>query len=438
MRKPTAVAAGALALTLLATSCGGAGEVEESAGADLNVSVGVTDDTVTIGTHQPLTGPASAGYLAISQGASAMFDYINDQGGVHGRRIEYLVKDDVYDPTKTVEVTQELVEGEEIFAMLGGLGTPTHSKVVDYLSEKGVPDLFPSSGALMWNDPEQYPLTYGYQVDYTKEAKILAKYVAENFPDAKVAYYYQNDDVGSDSIAGLDQYLADRVVADAGYESTAPEAVGGQISSFKEAGADLVVCACIPAFAALGILNAVGQGYQAQWVITSIGSDTPTLRALLKEYAEDDGLPVDQLLDGIITSGYLPQVNMVDDPWTRFFTEVHDKYGEGELTNTRIYGMVQAVMFAKALKAAGENPTRQSLLDAVESMEWNGPGLVPFASTAEDRGGHAGVLVQQYRAGDGEGVMEQLQEPMVTDRDGGEIVPADFDRLGPDEYDFHD
>ncbi|KUP97230.1 ABC transporter substrate-binding protein [Thermobifida cellulosilytica] len=438
MRKPTAVAAGALALTLLATSCGGAGEVEESAGADLNVSVGVTDDTVTIGTHQPLTGPASAGYLAISQGASAMFDYINDQGGVHGRRIEYLVKDDVYDPTKTVEVTQELVEGEEIFAMLGGLGTPTHSKVVDYLSEKGVPDLFPSSGALMWNDPEQYPLTYGYQVDYTKEAKILAKYVAENFPDAKVAYYYQNDDVGSDSIAGLDQYLADRVVADAGYESTAPEAVGGQISSFKEAGADLVVCACIPAFAALGILNAVGQGYQAQWVITSIGSDTPTLRALLKEYAEDDGLPVDQLLDGIITSGYLPQVNMVDDPWTRFFTEVHDKYGEGELTNTRIYGMVQAVMFAKALKAAGENPTRQSLLDAVESMEWNGPGLVPFASTAEDRGGHAGVLVQQYREGDGEGVMEQLQEPMVTDRDGGEIVPADFDRLGPDEYDFHD
>ena len=96
--------------------------------ADLDVSVGVTDDTVTIGTHQPLTGPASAGYLAISQGASAMFDYINDQGGIHGRKIEYLVKDDVYDPTKTVEVTQELVEGEQIFAMLGGLGTPTHPR----------------------------------------------------------------------------------------------------------------------------------------------------------------------------------------------------------------------------------------------------------------------------------------------------------------------
>ena len=152
----------------------------------------------------------------ISQGASAMFDYINDQGGIHGRKIEYLVKDDGYDPTKTVEVTQELVEGEQIFAMLGGLGTPTHSKVIQYLNDKGVPDLFPSSGALMWNDPEQYPLTYGYQVDYTKEAKVLAKYIEENFPDAKVAYYYQNDDVGSDSIAGLDQYLADKVVADEG------------------------------------------------------------------------------------------------------------------------------------------------------------------------------------------------------------------------------
>ena len=202
MRKPITWAAGMLALSLLATSCGGAGEVADSEGADLDVSVGVTDDTVTIGTHQPLTGPASAGYLAISQGASAMFDYINDQGGIHGRKIEYLVKDDVYDPTKTVEVTQELVEGEQIFAMLGGLGTPTHSKVIQYLNDKGVPDLFPSSGALMWNDPEQYPLTYGYQVDYTKEAKVIAKYIEENFPDAKVAYYYQNDDVGSDSIAG--------------------------------------------------------------------------------------------------------------------------------------------------------------------------------------------------------------------------------------------
>ena len=438
MRKPIAVAAGALALTLLATSCGGAGEVEEGAGADLDVSVGVTDDTVTIGTHQPLTGPASAGYLAISQGASAMFEYINAQGGVHGRTIEYLVKDDVYDPTKTVEVTQELVEGEEIFAMLGGLGTPTHSKVIQYLNDKGVPDLFPSSGALMWNDPEQYPLTYGYQVDYTKEAKVLAEYIAENLPDAKVGYYYQNDDVGTDSIAGLDQYLADAVVADQSYESTAPEAVGGQISALKEAGADVIVCACIPAFAALGILNAAGQGYQPQWVISSIGSDTPTLRGLLKEYAEDDELPVDQILDGIITSGYLPQVNMTDDPWTQFFTKIHEEYGEGELTNTRIYGMVQAVMFARALKAAGENPTRQSLVDAVEAMDWNGPGLVPFASSADDHGGHAGVLVQQYKAGEDGGTLERLQEPRVTDREGGEIVPAEHERLTPEEYDFHD
>ena len=438
MRKPITWAAGMLALSLLATSCGGAGEVADSEGADLDVSVGVTDDTVTIGTHQPLTGPASAGYLAISQGASAMFDYINDQGGIHGRKIEYLVKDDVYDPTKTVEVTQELVEGEQIFAMLGGLGTPTHSKVIQYLNDKGVPDLFPSSGALMWNDPEQYPLTYGYQVDYTKEAKVIAKYIEENFPDAKVAYYYQNDDVGSDSIAGLDQYLADKVVADEGYESTAPDAVGGQIASFKEAKADIVVCACIPAFAALGILNAVGQGYHPQWVISSIGSDIPTLRGLLKEYADDDELPVDQILDGIITSGYLPQANMTDDPWTQFFTEIHEEYGEGELTNTRIYGMVQAVMFAKALKAAGENPTRKSLIEAVENMEWQGPGLVPFASSADDHGGHAGVLVQQYQAGEDGGTMKRLQEPMVTDREGGEISPVDYERVGPDEYDFHD
>ncbi len=129
---------------------------------------------------------------------------------------------------------------------------------------------------------------------------------------------------------------------------------------------------------------------------------------------------------------------MTDDPWTQFFTKIHEEYGEGELTNTRIYGMVQAVMFAKALKAAGENPTRKSLIEAVENMEWQGPGLVPFASSADDHGGHAGVLVQQYQAGEDGGTMKRLQEPMVTDREGGEISPVDYERVGPDEYDFHD
>ncbi|TDQ45741.1 ABC transporter substrate-binding protein [Actinorugispora endophytica] len=439
MRKPTAALAGALALALLATSCSGAGQTEGGGVGDLDVSTGVTDDTVVIGTHQPLTGPASAGYLSISQGATAMFDYINAQGGVHGRRIDYRVQDDVYDPTQTIEVTQELVMGEEIFAMLGGLGTPTHSKVVDYLNEEGVPDVFVSSGALMWNNPEEYPLTYGYQVDYTKEAKILGQYVAENFPDAKVGYFYQNDDVGTDSQAGLDQYLADMVVSDQRYEATAPEAVATQIAALKEDGADLVVCACIPSFTALGVLNAAGQDYHPQWVVSSIGSDVPTLKNLLREFGESDELPVEAMLNGMITSGYLPATNMEDDPWTRFYQEVHEEYGaEGELTNTTIYGMVQATMFARALKAAGPEPTRQGLVDALESMEWNGPGVVPFASSADDHGGYAGALINQYVAeGDEEG-LEELQGPMVTDREGGDITEGAFDRATPEEYDFHD
>ena len=125
----------------------------------------------------------------------------------------------------------------------------------------------------MWNDPEQYPLTYGYQVDYTKEAKVIAKYIEENFPTPRSPTTTRTT-TGSDSIAGLDQYLADKVVADEGYESTAPDAVGGQIASFKEAKVHRGLRPH-PGLAALGILNAVGQGYHPQWVISSIGSDIP-------------------------------------------------------------------------------------------------------------------------------------------------------------------
>src|SRR5699024_12487283 len=143
------------------TACPGAGEGGGNCAVALAVSTGVTAASVIIGSHQPQTGPAPPGYLPVSQGARAMFDHINAQGGIHGREIDYRVEDDGYDPATTIDVTRQLVMEDEIFAMLGGLGTPTHGGVIDFLNEEGVPDIFPSSGALAWNNPEEHPLTYG-------------------------------------------------------------------------------------------------------------------------------------------------------------------------------------------------------------------------------------------------------------------------------------
>ena len=143
---------------------------------------GVTDDTVTIGTHTPLTGPAAAGYSSISAAATAYFDYLNDNGGVHGRSIEYIVKDDGYNPANTQTVVRELVQEDEVFAILNGLGTPTHTAVLDYLNQNEVPDLFVASGSTSWNQPEKYPYTFGFNADYVVEGAALAQYAARRAP----------------------------------------------------------------------------------------------------------------------------------------------------------------------------------------------------------------------------------------------------------------
>ncbi|MDT0326852.1 ABC transporter substrate-binding protein [Nocardiopsis lambiniae] len=430
--------AAALALTLAATACTGAGEVAEQDGPDLSVSTGVTDDAIVIGTHQPLTGPAAAGYASISRGTAAVFDHINEQGGIHGRQIDYRVEDDGYDPARTIDVTRKLVIEDEIFAMLGGLGTPTHGGVIDYLNEEGVPDVFPASGALAWNNTEEHPLTYGWQVDYTKEAKIQGEYITENFPDQAVAYLYQNDDVGENSQEGLDQYLTDEVVAREHYESEAPD-LSSQIAEFKRSEAEVIVCSCIPAFVALGMLEAASIDYQPQWVVSSIGGDTATLQGLLAQFTKDtdaEGVPADAFLDGLIITGYMPRVEDPDDEWAAFFADIYEEYGEGDtLTNTHLYGMTQAVMFAQVLMSAGPDLTRQALIDALEAQEWQGPGAVPFSSSDGDHGGHQGAYVVQYNEG---GETEMIQGARVTDRDGGLIEESDYEPLSPEELVFHD
>ncbi|MGW5876844.1 ABC transporter substrate-binding protein [Nocardiopsis terrae] len=433
-----ALLASGLALVMLATACTGAGEVTDGDAADLDVAPGVTDDSVVIGSHQPLTGPAAPGYMAVSQGAAAVFDYVNAQGGVNGREIDYRVEDDAYDPSQTIDVTRQLVIEDEIFAMVGGLGTPTHSGVLDYLNDEGVPDIFPASGALAWNNPEEHPLTYGWQTDYTKEAKIQGEYIAENFPDQAVGYLYQNDDVGEDSQAGLDQYLSDSVVAREHYESEVPD-LSSQIAEMENSGAEVVVCSCIPTFTALAMLEAARIGYEPQWVVSSIGGDTATLQALLAEFTEGsdaEDVPADAFLDEMLITSYMPRVEDEDDDWGQFFIAIYDEYGDGgTLTNTHIFGMTQAVMFAQVLKSAGEDLTRQALIDAMETQEWQGPGYTPFSSSDGDHGGHQGVYVVQYEEG---GNIEMVQEARVTDREGGPIEETDFERLSPEELPFHD
>ncbi len=335
-----------------------------------------------------------------------------------------------------MEATETLLDEHEIFAMLGGLGTPTHESVIDDLNSEGVPDLFVSSGTLQWDQPAVYPYSYGFQVDYTKEAKIQGDYLAENFAGDDIGLLYQNDDVGPSTHAGIEQYLIDEIVAYESYDPGVPE-LAGQVAELKAADADVAVCSCVPAYLALAVTEAAAIGYEPQWVAPSWSGDVAVATELIEEHAEGtpaENIPPEAFLDGLIITAFLPMVEQSDDPWTQFFQEIHDEYNSGtEFTDTTVYGMVQAVLFAQLLMETGPDLGREALLQTLEEHDLEGPGLVPFMATENDHSGYSGVMVVQHNAGEEPDV---LQEPMITDSDGGEITDFDLDRPDPDDVEL--
>ncbi len=370
----------------------------------------------------PLTGVAAPGYSTIPQGAKAYFDYVNANGGLCDRQVEYIVRDDGYNPTNTSQVTNQLVLQDQIFGMLGGLGTPTHSAVLDFLNEEEVPDLFVSSGALAWNQPEEYPFTFGWQPNYTVEGKILGQYIAENFPEAKVGLFGQGDDFGRDGFAGIKQTLpADQIVAEVTYTPGNTD-VGPQITQLQQSGADLVVGFNVPAYTALSQLVALRLNYKPTWFYSNVGSDASLVGALLANFSKGAVTDGGSLLEGIYTTKYIPTVEEPDNPWIQLYDRVWKENGENDepLNNFRVYGMSQAVTLANAIVRSCDNLNRQALVKVIEEQgsEFEGPWLAPLEYSAESHRGITGVQVVQLQGGK----PVQKTEIQSTDDEDGEIT----------------
>ncbi len=395
LRGPTGAVAGLLAATLVLAGCDTGSRDDGDGGTDRETT-GVSDDSITIGGHFPLTGVAAPGYSEIPVGARAYYDFVNDAGGVNGRMIDFIVRDDGYDPAKATAVTDDLVLREEIFAMVGGLGTPTHRAVVDGLNTEGVPDLFVSSGSPQWGDVASLPTTFGWQPDYEIEGKIIGQYIAENMPDAKVGLFLQDDDFGADSEAGVRQFLDKQIVSVQRYTSGNTE-IGPQVTALQAEKADLVIAFTTPTYTALTQLSGLNLGYSPRWFYSSVGSDPTLVGGLLANFSEGavDGVGA---LDGVLTTEFIPGVADSDDPWTQLWNEVWDASGEkGDLTNFKIYGMSQAYTFVQALVAAGENLTRTGLVAAVEEQggDFDGPNFAPYRFSADSHLGISGMRVSQ-------------------------------------------
>lgn len=405
--------AAALALTGVLAACGSSGSSSGSSSTP-----GVTANSVTIGSHQPLTGVAAPGYDEIAPASQAFFKYVNAHGGINGRKINFVYKDDAYDPTQTVTVVKQLVLQDHVFGIVEGLGTPTHSKVVDFLNASKVPDLFVASGCLCWNEPQQHPYTFGWQPDYTVEGKILGQYISKHFAGKKVAYFLQDDDFGHDGAKGLDMEIPKSQVVSRQFYQPGNTNVGPQIAAIKASGAQVLVNFTVPAYTALAELTSFKLGYHPQMVTSNVGSDPTTLTGLLQSFSK--GAAGGSMIDGMITDGYLPPFSDSSNAWVALFKKVHDQYdAKAPLDGNVEYGMAVAYTFAAALKAAGKDLTRQDIVNAVETANLAGPGLVPFRFSKTNHSGLEGVEIGTIQGGQ----VKLSGTPLITDDGSGPITP---------------
>ena len=365
MTRTFGMATGAFAVALVSTVAWAAGQY----------SPGASDTEIKIGNTMPYSGPASS-YGIIGKTDAAYFSMINDQGGINGRKINFISRDDSYSPPKTVEQVRQLVEQDQVLLMFNTLGTPPNTAIQGYLNDNKVPQLFVATGANKWNDPKHFPWTMPWFPNYGIEAHIYANYILKNLPDAKIAVLYQNDDFGKDYLNGLRAGLgpkADKmIVATQSYETTDPT-VDSQIVALQGSGADVLMTAAIPKFAAQAIRKVYDIGWRPTHLLSSVSNSVGTA---LKPAGLEKSV-------GIISATYYrdptdPQWQ--DTPQLKEWLAFMNNHGlSGSVTDSQaVVGYSYAQTMVAVLKNCGDNLTRDNIMKQAASLHnFTLPMLLP-------------------------------------------------------------
>src|ERR1700712_2884164 len=248
--------------------------IASTANAQKKYDPGATDTEIKIGNIMPYSGPASA-YATIGKTEAAYFNKINSEGGINGRKINFVSYDDGYSPPKMVEQARKLVESDEVLMVFNPLGTPSNTAIQKYMNAKKVPQIFVSSGAAKWNDPKNFPWTMGWQPSYQVEARIYAKFILQNYPGKTIGILYQNDDFGKDYLIGLHEGLGDQagklITVESSYETSSPT-VDSQVVQIKTANPDIFINIATPKFAAQAIKKIGELGWKPIQFVTNVSA----------------------------------------------------------------------------------------------------------------------------------------------------------------------
>ena len=362
--------------------------------------VGVTPTEIKIGNTNPYSGPASA-YGTIGKAIGAYFKKVNAEGGVNGRKINYITLDDGYSPPKAVEMVRRLVEQDQVALLFQTLGTPTNSAIHKYMNEKKVPHLFVATGATKWNDPKNFPWTMGFQPNYQTEGRVYASYILKNFPDAKVGILYQNDDYGKDYLKGMEDGLgaaaSKLIVLKQSHEVTDPT-IDSQIINLKNAGANVFFNVTIPKFAVQAIKKAHDIGWKPTHFLNNVSSSLATV-------LKPAGLEASK---GLITALYMKEVT--DPQWNKdkgyldWVAFMKKYYPEGNLEDqSNAYGYNVAILMTQVLKQCGNDFSRENIMkQAANIKDFELPLLLPGMKINTSPTDHAPIEQEQLAKFDGE------------------------------------
>jgi branched-chain amino acid transport system substrate-binding protein len=333
--------------------------------AQKKYDTGATDTEIKIGNIMPYSGPASA-YGVIGKTEEAYFKKINAEGGINGRKINFISYDDGYSPPKAVEQARKLVESDEALLVFNPLGTANNTAIQKYMNSKKVPQLFVATGATKWNDPKDFPWTMGWQPSYQSEAHIYAKFLMKEKPDAKIAVFYQNDDFGKDYLKGLKDALgakASMITAEESYETSEPT-IDNHIVKLKATGADVFISITTPKFAAQAIKKLAEIDWKPMHIVSNVSS---SVGGVMKPAGFENA-------QGILSAAYAK--DGADSQWDndpgmkKFFAFLEKYYPEAnKLDGSVVYGYGAAQTMVKVIEMCGDNLTRENIMKQAASLK---------------------------------------------------------------------
>jgi len=333
--------------------------------AQKKYDAGASDSEIKVGNINPYSGPASA-YGLIGKTIAAYFNKVNAEGGINGRKVNFITYDDAYSPPKAVEQARKLVESDEVLFIFQSLGTPSNTAIQKYMNAKKVPQLFVATGATKWGDPKHFPWTMGWQPPYQAEGQIYAKYLLDHHPNAKIGILYQNDDYGKDYVKGLKDGLGDKaktmIVAEQPYETSDPT-IDSQIVNLKASGADVFFNVTTPKFAAQAIKRAGEIGWKPLHLLNNVSQ---SVGGVLRPAGIENSI-------GILSTYYLKDAN--DPQWKndvgyKEWVAFMDKYfPDGDKTSSfTVYGYTVAQTLVQVLKQCGDDLTRANVMKQAASL----------------------------------------------------------------------